>query len=314
MKIVTAETDVSVGKPVVSVVMIFLNGERFIREAVESVFAQTFQQWELLLVDDGSTDGSSEIAKRYAEECPGRVACHDHPHHRNLGMSASRNLGLMAARGRYVAFLDCDDVWLPQKLAEQVALMEQYPDAGMVYGRVCIWHGWTGRPEDQANDSMSELGLPPDRVVMPPVAISAYLSDDAITPCPSSVLLQRDLLIRLGGFNPAFRDLYEDIVCWIKVGLEAPILPSNSCWSKYRQHADSACAKGEGRVDPAGRSYPAHCRRLYLEWVADYFRGKAITDPGLWDALERQRRVQTHPRGDGASGNERMDVALGKAS
>src|SRR5215218_5812117 len=92
----------------VSVIIIFLDAERFIEEAIESVFAQTYDDWELLLVDDGSTDGDTRIALEYAEQNPGRVRYLQHPGHQNRGMSASRNLGIGSARGEYIAFLDAD--------------------------------------------------------------------------------------------------------------------------------------------------------------------------------------------------------------
>jgi glycosyltransferase involved in cell wall biosynthesis len=103
-------------KPVVSIVVIFLNAEQFIREAIESAFAQTYKCWELLLVDDGSADGSKAIAHQYAALYPERVLYLEHHDHQNRGMSASRNLGVSHARGKYIAFLDADDVWLPHKL------------------------------------------------------------------------------------------------------------------------------------------------------------------------------------------------------
>src|SRR5215213_8596780 len=94
--------------PRVSVIMIFLNTERFIEEAIESVFAQTYDDWELVLVDDGSTDASTAIARRYAAQHPHKVRYLEHAVHQNLGMSASRNLGIREAHGEFIAFLDAD--------------------------------------------------------------------------------------------------------------------------------------------------------------------------------------------------------------
>src|SRR5438874_1836189 len=139
-------------KPLVSVITIFLNGERFIREAIESVFAQTYDNWEFFLVDDGSTDASTEIALQYAAQYPGKVRYLEHAEHQNCGMSATRNLGLRHARGTYVAFLDADDVWLSDKLARQVAIVEAQPQAAMVYGATEYWYSWTGHPEDCQRD------------------------------------------------------------------------------------------------------------------------------------------------------------------
>ena len=138
--------------PLVSIVLIFYNEERFLPEAVESVLAQTFQSWELLLVDDGSKDGSSELAHAYARQDPTRIRYLEHPGHGNMGMSATRNLGINSARGVYLSFLDADDVWLPGKLEQQVALMRANPRAAMVVGLTEWWYGWTGVVADSSRD------------------------------------------------------------------------------------------------------------------------------------------------------------------
>ena len=100
----------------VSVMIIFLNEERFLEEAIASVLAQSYSDWELLLVYYGSSDRSSHIAADWAARMPDRIRYLQHDSHANLGMSASRNLGLREATGHYIAFLDADDVWLPAKL------------------------------------------------------------------------------------------------------------------------------------------------------------------------------------------------------
>src|SRR5207248_3034632 len=109
-------------QPLVSVVLIFYNAQAFLDETVQSVFAQKYKNWELILVDDGSTDGSTDIARRFADDNPERVRCLEHPSHTNCGASASRNLGVREARGQLIALLDADDVWLPHKLAQQVQI------------------------------------------------------------------------------------------------------------------------------------------------------------------------------------------------
>src|SRR5262245_19962637 len=102
--------------PRVSIVTPFLDSGTFLEPAIESVLAQTFRKWELLLVDDGSTDGSSAVARRFAVALPDKVKYLTHPHRENRGASASRNLGIENAAGEYLAFLDADDVYLPHKL------------------------------------------------------------------------------------------------------------------------------------------------------------------------------------------------------
>ena len=112
------------GSPRVSPIVIFLDAKSFFGEAIESIIGQDYADWELLLVDDGSTDGTADIARRYAELDSQRIRYLSHPGHENRGMSASRNLGIREARGEYLAFLDADDTWLPGKLTRQVAILD----------------------------------------------------------------------------------------------------------------------------------------------------------------------------------------------
>ena len=109
-------------RPRVSVVTIFLDEELFLGEAIESVRAQTFSDWELILVDDGSRDRSADIARSFAEAEPERIRYLQHLGATNRGMSASRNIGLKESRGDLVAFLDGDDVWLPDNVESGVLL------------------------------------------------------------------------------------------------------------------------------------------------------------------------------------------------
>jgi glycosyltransferase involved in cell wall biosynthesis len=134
--------------PEVSVVIIFLNAKFFLDGAIQSVLRQSFTDWELLLVDDDSWDGSSESAKPWAEHHADRILYLEHPGHANLGMSASRNLGIRHAKGRFVAFLDADDEWMPAKLTEHVAVMKGRSDVAMTYGPALHW-----RPDAQEDQT-----------------------------------------------------------------------------------------------------------------------------------------------------------------
>ena len=268
--------------PAVSVVVIFLDEERFLEEAVESVLGQTFDDWELLLVDDGSTDASTETARRYAEGGAGRVRYLEHPGHENRGMSATRNLGVAHARGRYVAFLDADDVWEPNKLAEQVAILDAHPEVGMVCGASLYWRSWTGAPGDE--DVAVAVGGPPDRATPPPgLSLALYPLGDGAAPCPSSLVVRRDVLARVGGFEEHFRganQLYEDQGFLAKVYLAAPVYVASACWDRYRQHPDSCVAE----VTRAGRYHEV--RRYFLEWFEGYLAARP-SDPAVDAALRR---------------------------
>lgn len=108
--------------PTVSVIMPAYNAERFIEEAIRSVMAQTVTDWELLVLDDGSTDGTADIVCQIAAEDE-RIRYL--PNEQNMGVARTRNRGFDLCNGKYVALLDSDDVWLPDKLARQIAYLEE---------------------------------------------------------------------------------------------------------------------------------------------------------------------------------------------
>lgn len=115
--------------PIISVIMPVYNAERYIRESIESILAQTYGHWELILVDDFSSDASSEIARQYsAVDCRVRFYAND----RNLGVAKTRNRAIKEARGQYIACLDNDDVALPTRFAEQLRFLEDHPDHALV--------------------------------------------------------------------------------------------------------------------------------------------------------------------------------------
>ena len=278
--------------PIVSVVIIFLNEERFLGEAVESVLAQTYQAWELLLVDDGSTDASTDIAQRYAARDPAQVRYLDHEGHVNHGMSATRNLGVRHARGPLVAFLDADDVWEPRKLEEQVALLEAHPEAGMVCGTSLYWRSWTEQPGDE--DVAIAVGAPADALVAPPdLMLTLYPLGDGAAPCPSSLLIRHAVIEHVGGFEEHFRgdnQLYEDQGFLAKVYLRTPVYVASACWDRYRQHPDSCVSS----VTEAGRYHVV--RRYFLEWLEGYFAAEGEEGSEVWRRLQRALWPYRHPR------------------
>jgi glycosyltransferase involved in cell wall biosynthesis len=272
--------------PRVSVVIIFLNAERFLQEAIDSVLAQTYRGWELLLVDDGSTDASSAIARRCAEADPGRTRYLTHPERANRGMSASRNLGVVHGSAEYVAFLDSDDVWHPDILAGQVAILDRHPDAAMVYGPLEYWFSWTGDAGDAGRDRIETLGVPPDALVAPPRLLPLFLQDRAAV--PSGLLVRRTVITAVGGFEEAFRGEYEDQVFCAKVCTTWPVFASGRTWYRYRQHPGSCVAQGLRSGDTAG------ARVTFLRWLRRYLVRRRVLDAEVWlalhDELWRQRR------------------------
>ncbi len=279
--------------PRVSVVMIFLNEERFISEALHSVRSQTYTDWELLLVDDGSTDASTAIARDEAARYPGTVRYLEHSGHANRGMSASRNLALAHARGALVSYIDGDDVWVPEKLDEQVRLLDDHPEVAFVYGPLLVWHGWTGRPEDASNDYLYGLGKDRrhpylDSVIPPPRLVALLLRDRNFI--PGGILVKRAVLDAVGGYVEEFRAVYEDTVVLVKICLTFPVYISGRSWYMYRKHSDQTTVQAE-------RLGQWHSdERRFVHWVADYVATHAIVDRGLRRALRREGLKVNYPR------------------
>jgi SAM-dependent methyltransferase len=253
--------------PLVSVVMIFLDARRFLDEAVASVLAQTYPDVELLLVDDGSTDGSSERARAYEAIGGGRVRVCEHPGHAQRGMSASRNLGIERATGAYVAFLDADDVWSPRHLEEDVAVLRGCPEAGMACGRALEWHSWDGAgARDRSPDRWSPLPFGPGTVVPPPEMLISVLRRGAYSTPICSLLVRANVLRATGGAEARFAGMFEDQVLLAKLHLQVPAVISGSLTAFYRQHPWSASSRAmsEGHYDP-WLANPSHA--AFLDWL-----------------------------------------------
>lgn len=249
-------------EPRVTAIIIVYDGAAFLAEAIDSVLAQTFGDWELLIVDDGSRDASLEIATAYVEGYPDRIRSLRHPDHGNHGMSATRNLGIAAARGHYIAFLDSDDIWLPGKLEEQLAVMDARPSLGMIYGRTLIWHSWQGG--DTANDHFYDLGVAPGRDYDPPALLFTLLENRAQTPTTCNALMRTDLVRQVGGFEARFRGMFEDQAFFAKALLRARVHVSDQCWAKYRQHAASHSTVSARQGEDLGPQV------AYLSWFLGY--------------------------------------------
>ena len=269
--------------PLVSAIIIFLNEERFLAQAIGSVLEQSHADWELLLIDDGSMDQSTAIARDFAARDPDRIRYFEHAGHANRGMSAARNLGLEHARGRYIGFLDADDVWLPEKLREQTATLNGHPSADMVYGRTLIWHSWRDA-NTAASDEFCDLGVKADTVIEPPRLLVSLIENRAQTPTTCNALMRREAFSKVGQFEESFRGMFEDQVFFMKLALVSPVYVSSRCWAKYRQREDSHSAQ----MEASGEVRAARAR--LLEWLEAYLREKGTTAPEVWRMLRRQTR------------------------
>ena len=273
-------------KGLVSVTVPFYNSERFLRETIESVLAQTYTHWELLLVDDAATDSSVEIARDYAARLPGKISYVEHPGHSNRGVTRSRNLGASKSRGEYLAFLDSDDVWLPNKLEHQVALMDANTEAGLLFGPSEYWYDWDADGNRQQKNHIPDLA-PGGGLYLPPVLLTqSYPFGEYGSPGPSSFLLRRSAFDQIGGFvecfNPNTYQLYEDVAFLAKIYLNVPVIVSGRCTDRYRCHPSSIWhrVKGTNREESE--------RRFYCRWLRQYLLEQKVESQDIWKVIRRK--------------------------
>jgi glycosyltransferase involved in cell wall biosynthesis len=280
----------------ISCIIIFFNaGEQFFIEAIESVFAQTYENWELLLVDDGSTDSSTDIAMSYTQKYPEKVYYLEHEGHQNRGMSATRNLGISHAKGEYITFLDADDIWIPNTLEQQVAILDSHPDAAMVYGPIQWWYSWTGKLEDIEREFidtpkvfLQDPGVYLDTIIHPPTLFLLLLKMKISI---SGMLVRRQAIEKVGGFEDTFRGLYEDQVFCTKVCLQFPVFVASQCWYKYRQHPNSCCAIAQ----KTKKEYWHLQRPVFLKWLDQYLSKQGFNYTKAWEVVQEQLWPYRHP-------------------
>jgi glycosyltransferase involved in cell wall biosynthesis len=273
----------------VSVIMPFHNAGGFFEESIESVRSQTYARWELLLIDDGSTDGSSAVARRFASLDP-RIRYLGHEGGEPAGASAARNLGLAHAAGEIIAFLDADDIWLPRKLEEQLELLARHPEAGMLYGRTMYWYSWMKDAAAAPADYPTELGFPGGSLLDPPLLLTAALRGEAPLPCMCSFVVRRDVVDEAGAFDESFKRVFTDQVFLTRMLLAAPVFVADACWDLYRQHAASSVATAE-------RAGILSTERLrYLAWAAGYLEGRGMRGTAAWRSIREERLHLRFPR------------------
>ena len=250
-------------QPLVSVVMIFKDAAAYLGEAAGSVLSRSHEPLELLLVDDGGTDGSHLVAADVAASAPSRVRVLTHPGRVNRGTGASRALGIRKARGELIAFLDADDRWDSGHLAQDVALLQAHPTVGMVCGRAWVWWSWQpGGPPDR----LSPLAFAPGVVIDPPRLLAAVLRQGDLATPTCSLLVRSPSAQACAGPLEQFPRMYEDQVLNSLLQLRVPAIMSGATSAWYRQHAmsTSAVAVRDGSDHPVLAN---ESRRRFLTWL-----------------------------------------------
>jgi glycosyltransferase involved in cell wall biosynthesis len=183
----------------VSVIIPVHNGERYLADAIESVLAQTYRPIQLVVVDDGSEDGTAEIAKSFREVT--------YIYQTNQGHAAAMNAGIRAAQGEFVAFLDADDLWTPNKLSVQIDHLQKHPDVGCVIAKM---------------QNFVEPGTEPPSRITRDLSLSAYAALQV-----GALVARRTVFEQLGGFDTTY-DHAKDVDWFVRAteaGIIMAILP-----------------------------------------------------------------------------------------
>lgn len=265
--------------PLVSVVMPVYNGERFLAEAIESILGQTFRDYEFLIVDDGSQDGSAAIARSYAER-DSRVRCIELG--TNQGEAGARNAGIAAAEGQYVAMMDCDDVSLPERLQLQCDFLEANREIGAI-----------GVGIREVNEDLSPLidyRLPQCHAL---ILLSMLYGETAIA--RNSIMMRRELIVASGGYNPEF-EVATDYEFFLRIVWEVRMRYASlkTILYLYRQHEASIMGQATTHNLPAKINARREAlERLWGEAPAETLDLLLRLRPGYklgWRARRRARR------------------------
>lgn len=208
--------------PRVSVIIPTYNRGHYIGQAIDSVLAQTFVDFECIVIDDGSTDNTGEVVARYGS----RVRYLQQAH--SGRPAVARNTGLRVARGEYIAFLDSDDIWLPDKLARQISVLEMHHQVGLVFHNAYLLK------DDQSDGE--ELYL--QGKTLPAVArLFAELYQGSLILTPTA-MVRRSCFDRVGFFDESLLTA-EDIEMWLRIAAQFDIAFLDQPLAKVRRHKHS---------------------------------------------------------------------------
>jgi hypothetical protein len=241
----------------VSVLMSVYNGEQFLAEAMESVLTQTLGDFELIVIDDGSTDGSSEILERYRAD-DSRVVIHTQP---NQGRAAALNTGIALSRAPLIARLDADDIAMPDRLGLQHRFLAEHTDLAVVGGAVVFI--------DDAGRAFADVTYPPTDA-----AIRASLAERMTPFVHSAVMVRKEALERVGGYRSVFINA-DDIDLWLRTAEHYRLANLTETVVRYRVHRSQATVRS--------------LQMQSLCCVAAYTaaRARAVGGPDPFDSIDR---------------------------
>lgn len=239
--------------PKVSIITPFYNAVNTMAETADSVFSQTFTDWEWILYNDYSTDGSLEIATQLALK-DSRIKVFSNST-KQRGPSHARNQAVANSGGELLAFLDADDVWLPDYLQRRLQDLDENHEAAFVYGPSVYFY------KDRAH--LQNTGISKTYYFPPAALIENFISHPAGTPCPSTALVRRAAFNKVNGFKIALMR-GEDIAFFIELNTIYGAYYRETPLVRYRRHADSATSRANHSGDRLLKELP------YYNWLYSF--------------------------------------------
>ncbi len=235
--------------PQVSVIIPLYNKGPYIKRALDSVLSQTFQDYEVIVVDDGSTDDGPEVVSGY-KDARLRII-----HQENAGPGAARNRGIKEAKGQYIAFLDADDEWLPEFLENSVLNLQKHPECVL---STCDYITDSSR-ESTTLSKLADMTAGPYRLP-PAIDLERLGYITGVIHSAGTVLCLKDVVIKYGGFYEKRCTFGEDRYLWLQVLLNHPIFYDSKKMFWYHHEASALNINNINRQFWPAITYPEHIR------------------------------------------------------
>lgn len=225
----------------VSVIIPLFNGEKYIENCIKSVLAQSYQHFEIIIVNDGSTDSSAQIVQNFVNHYPNKIKLYQHPNNENKGIAETRNLGIKMASYPLIAFIDQDDLWASDKLSIQIEYLKKFPEAKLIYSQASLIDS-NGLPFyiDKSNIMGKGIGYIP-------INIFKQLLKENFIPSPT-VLTYKYSIEKAGMFDTKLKNSYEDWILWTKIAFKEKVLFIPKPLTFYRIHKENYSLKRTANV------------------------------------------------------------------
>ncbi len=219
--------------PAISVIMPVFNGEAFLAEAIRSIQAQTFRDFEFLACDDGSTDHSVEILEKFAREDQ-RIRVVQNAH---VGLEAILNIGIQTAKGEYLARMDADDIALPSRLELQIRYLQQHPEITVLGGQAAFI--------DEAGKVAGLWQMPLEHLQMD----DNHICSRNVSLIHPTVMMRRSAVLKVGGYRVVAKRCMEDVDLWLRLAEMGRVANLPDVVLKYRRNSKSISSRGDAAAE-----------------------------------------------------------------